>query len=221
MEKILKKKNKMKLIFATHNEGKIREMKSILKDLDFEILSAAEVGVLEEPVEDGETFSDNALLKAKFVSEKTGEWTVADDSGLCVESLGGAPGLFSARWAGENSTGEEKAKKVLSELGDLPSEKRKAYFETSLALVAPDKRTWIFSGRIDGRIINEQRGNKHHHKLPYDAIFIPQGWEKTFAEVTDEEKNAVSQRGQVFRALKDFLTENDLHLFLRSDKINL
>lgn len=184
-------------------------MKNILAGLSWEILSAAEAGITEEPVEDGENFAANALLKAQFVAKLTGEWTVADDSGLCVEALGGAPGVFSARWAGENATGEEKADKILRELANMPEEKRSAYFETSLALIAPDGRQRIFSGRIDGKIINERRGNLHHHHLPYDAIFIPNGWEKTFAEVTDEEKNAVSQRGQAFRCLKKFLAEND------------
>jgi XTP/dITP diphosphohydrolase len=196
----------MKLIFATHNEGKIREMKNILAGLSWEILSAVEAGITEEPVEDGETFAANALLKAQFVAKRTGEWTVADDSGLCVEALGGAPGVFSARWAGENATGEEKADKILRELANITEEKRGAYFETSLALIAPDGRQWIFSGRIDGKIINERRGNLHHHHLPYDAIFMPKGWEKTFVEVSDEEKNAVSQRGQAFRELKVFLS---------------
>jgi XTP/dITP diphosphohydrolase len=202
----------MKLIFATHNEGKIREMKNILAGLPLEIISAAEAGVEEEPIEDGATFADNALIKAAFVGKKTGGWVVADDSGLCVEALGGAPGVFSARWAGEAATGEEKASKVLKELGDLPAEKRGAYFESALALFSPSGRHWSFSGRINGHIINEQRGNLHHHKLPYDAIFIPDGWEKTFGEVGDEEKNAVSNRGQAFRDLKDFLLSGQIEL---------
>ena len=195
----------MKLIFATHNEGKIREMKKILAGLPWEILSAAEAGVLEEPVEDGETFAANALLKAKFVADKVKEWTVADDSGLCVAALDGAPGVFSARWAGEAATGEEKADKILRELGNRTEAERGDYFESALALISPTSEQWIFSGRIDGKIIKERRGNLHHYRLPYDAIFIPNGWDKTFAEVSDEEKNAVSQRGQAFRALKEFL----------------
>lgn len=185
-------------------------MKKILAGLDVEILSAAEAGVMEEPVEDGETFAENALIKAKYVFERTKEWTVADDSGLCVEALNGAPGLVSARWAGENATGEEKAEKVIGELGDLPVEKRVAYFETALVAISPAGERIDFSARIYGKIISERRGNMHHHRLPYDAIFIPDGWDKTFAEVTDEEKNAVSQRGQAFRKLKDYLSENVL-----------
>lgn len=200
----------MKLIFATHNEGKIREMKKILAGLNLEILSAKEAGVMEEPVEDGATFADNALIKAKYVFERTKEWTVADDSGLCVEALNGAPGLVSARWAGESATGEEKADKIINELRDLPVEKRGAYFETALVAINPDGERINFSARIYGKIIKERRGDMHHYRLPYDAIFIPDGWDKTFAEVTDEEKNAVSQRGQAFRELKDYFSKNIL-----------
>jgi XTP/dITP diphosphohydrolase len=195
----------MKLIFATHNEGKIREMKKILAGLDVEILSAAEAGVLEEPVEDGVTFADNALLKAKYVFERTKEWTVADDSGLCVEALNGAPGLLTARWAGVKATGEEKADKVLRELGDLPAEKRGAYFECSAALLSPSGEHWIFVGRARGTIATKQRETIKRPHLPYDAIFIPQGFEKTFGEMTDEEKEVLSHRGQAFLKLKDFL----------------
>jgi XTP/dITP diphosphohydrolase len=200
----------MKLIFATHNEGKMNEMRKILAGLDVEILSAKEAGVMEEPVEDGATFADNACIKAQYVFDRTKEWTVADDSGLCVEALNGAPGLVSARWAGEKATGEEKADKVVKELGELPDEKRGAYFETALVAINPAGERLDFSARIYGKIIKERRGNMHHYRLPYDAIFIPDGWDKTFAEVTDEEKNAVSQRGQAFRKLKDYLGENVL-----------
>lgn len=195
----------MKLIFATHNDGKLREMKNILSDLPLEILSAAEAGILEEPIEDGATFADNALIKAKFVAERSGEWTVADDSGLCVESLGGMPGVFSARWAGEGASGEEKADKVLRELGEMPMEKRGAYFESALALVSPRGEHWIFSGRIDGRITFSRQEIIARPKLPYDAIFMPAGHDRTFGQMTDEEKNALSHRGLAFRSLKEFL----------------
>jgi XTP/dITP diphosphohydrolase len=196
----------MKLIFATHNEGKIKEMKDVLTGLNWGILSATEAGVTEEPVEDGTTFTDNALLKAVFTAERTGEWTVADDSGLCVESLDGAPGVFSSRWAGEKATGEEKADKVLRELDDLPAGKRGAYFECSVVLIAPDGRYWIFTGRVNGTIATERREKISRPHLPYDAIFIPEGYETTFGEMTDEEKNALSHRGQAFRKLKEFLS---------------
>jgi XTP/dITP diphosphohydrolase len=198
----------MKLIFATHNEGKIKEMKNILEGTHWEILSAEEAGISEEPVEDGATFADNALLKARFVADKLHEWTVADDSGLCVAAIGGAPGVFSARWAGENATGVEKADKVLRELGETPAEKRGAYFESSLALIAPDGQNWIFTGRVKGKIAAEKKEKISRPHLPYDVIFIPEGHEITFGEMTDEEKNALSHRGQAFRDLKKLLIEN-------------
>jgi XTP/dITP diphosphohydrolase len=197
----------MILIFATHNEGKIKEMKNILAGLDWDILSAAEAGVMEDPVEDGANFADNAMLKAKFVADKTHEWTAADDSGLCVEALDGAPGVFSARWAGDNATGEEKADKVLRELGDLPADKRGAYFECSVALIVPDGKHWIFTGRVDGTITAVRREKIERPHLPYDAIFMPIGYDRTFGEMTDDEKNVLSHRGQAFRKLKEFLVE--------------
>jgi XTP/dITP diphosphohydrolase len=196
----------MKLIFSTHNEGKIKEMRNILAGLDWEILSAQDVGITEEPVEDGKTYADNALIKARYVYQRIGGWTVADDSGLCVEALGGAPGVFSARWAGESATGEEKAEKILTELGDLPDEKRKAYFETAIALIDPKGKEYIFSGQVHGKITHERRGDFLHSRLPYDSIFIPDGWDRTFSEAGEEEKNKISHRGKAFREIKDFLS---------------
>lgn len=182
-------------------------MKKILDGLDVKILSAKEAGVMEEPVEDGETFADNALIKAKYVFERTKDWTVADDSGLCVDALNGAPGLLSARWAGETATGEEKAEKVLRELGNLPAEKRGAYFECSAALLSPAGERMDFAGRVYGQITFARRETIKRPHLPYDAIFIPKGFAKTFGEMTDEEKEALSHRGQAFRKLKDFLSK--------------
>ncbi len=195
----------MKLIFATHNPGKLEEMKNILAGLPIEIISATEAGIIEEPVEDGDTFADNALIKAAYTAERTGEWSVADDSGICIEALGGAPGVFSARWAGENASGEELAKKTLTELGDLPMEKRGAYFESALALVSPEGEHWIFSGQINGTISTEIRELVKRPKLPYDVVFVPDGYDRTFGEMTDEEKNSLSHRGKAFRELKDFI----------------
>lgn len=195
----------MKIIFATHNPGKLEEMKNILAGLPIKILSATEAGITDEPVEDGETFADNAMIKASYTTEETGEWSVADDSGICVNALDNAPGVYSARWAGEGASGEAKAQKILDELRGLPEDRRGAYFESSLALVSPEGRHWIFSGRIDGVISSNKRETMLRPYLPYDAIFIPQGFEKTFGEMTDEEKNSLSHRGKAFRELKDFL----------------
>lgn len=194
----------MKLIFASHNPGKIVEMKSILSDLDIDILSAEEAGVFEDVEEDQYTFFDNAYKKAKFVVDKTRQWAVADDSGLCIEAIDGAPGVHSARWAGQGKTGEEIIDLTLRKLESVPNEKRGAYFKTVVVLVSPSGESWSFEGKIEGRIIKEKRG-EFHPKLPYDAIFIPKGHKETFAEIGNERKNKMSNRGQAFSKMKEFL----------------
>lgn len=196
-----------KLIFATHNSGKITEMRHILEGMDIEILTAEEAGIFEDVVEDADTFEGNSLKKAKFISDKTGEWAAADDSGLCIEALGGAPGVNSARWAGEGKSGEEIVAFTLEKMKDVPDSERKAYFMTVIALVSSTGDSWIFEGRIDGSIINEFRGEAHP-KLPYDAIFIPDGQQETFAEMGKERKSQMSPRGQAFRKMREFLSDN-------------
>ncbi len=194
----------MKLIFATHNEGKVKEMRQILAGLDAEIMSAEEAGVHEDVEEDGVTFAENALKKARFAAQKTREWAIADDSGICIEALNGNPGVQSARWAGEGADGSAIVKKTLEKMKDVPQESRGAYFESCAALVSPDGSEWTFSGRCPGKIIMTPRGTAHP-KLPYDVLFVPEGKTKTFAEIEDEEKNSLSHRGTAFRKLKDFL----------------
>lgn len=191
----------MKLIFATHNPGKIKEMQELLAGLNIEVLSAEEVGVTEDPAEDGLTFEENALKKARFVCAKSGEWAVADDSGICLDALNGAPGIFTARWAGE---GNDLIDFTLDKIKDVPEENLGAHFSCSVALVSPDGQEYIFEGRADGRVIKERRGSAHP-KLPYDQIFIPTGYEQTFAEMPREEKHKLSHRGQAFAQLKEFL----------------
>ena len=119
-----------KIVFATHNKGKVDEVREILLSLGLSVLSADEAGVIEDVVEDGTTFEENAVKKAEFVGRKTGEWTIADDSGVCVEALDGAPGIYSARWAGENASGDQWVEKILSEMKDIPEGKRRAWIET-------------------------------------------------------------------------------------------
>jgi len=196
----------MKLIFATHNSGKIVEMRQILAGFPMEIMSADEAGVTEDVEEDGKTFEANALKKARFVSEKSGQWAVADDSGLCVEALKGEPGVHSARYAGVEANAEQLVGKVLAKTEGLLFEKRRAAFVSTVALVAPDGRHWIFSGTINGFLATEPHGPARP-KLPYDVIFIPAGHKKTFAEMSQEEKNTMSHRGRAFRKLRDFIAE--------------
>jgi len=190
-----------KLVFATHNPGKIIEMRAILAGLAVEVVDAESQGVTEEPVEDGETFEANALKKAGFVAVRTGEWSVADDSGICIDALEGRPGVQSARWAGE---GVDLALFTLSALQDVPIPKRTAKFVSSVVLVSPSGSHWTFTGMIEGQITTEIVG-EGHVKLPYDRIFRPNGYDKTFAEMTMEEKNSLSHRGRAFRELREWL----------------
>lgn len=196
----------MQLIFATHNPGKVVEMRAILAGLPVDVLSAEEAGVHEDVLEDGVTFAENALKKARYVSQRTGQWAVADDSGLSIDVLDGAPGVFSARWAGENASGEELVSHTLKELAGVPEHRRTAWFETAAALVSPDGQEWTFSGRVEGLIPLTPRGTPRE-RLPYDVIFIPEGYSKTFAEMTDAEKNGMSHRGAAFLQLKAFVAQ--------------
>lgn len=193
----------MKVVFATHNDGKLIEMRAILAGLPIEVVSADEAGVTEEVAEDGVTFEENALKKARFVAEKTGEWALADDSGLCIDSLGGAPGVRSARWAQDEGVSDNVTCALQKLAGLLPGE-RGAWFETAAVLVAPDGRHWMFTGRINGSIADAPRGTPRP-TLPYDTIFIPKGYSRTFAEMSDEEKNGMSHRGEAFRKLKEVI----------------
>ncbi|MDP2696377.1 MAG: RdgB/HAM1 family non-canonical purine NTP pyrophosphatase [bacterium] len=194
-----------RLIFATHNQGKVKEMKDILGGLEVEVLSAEEAGVFEDVVEDGKNFEENALKKARFIVEKTGGWAIADDSGLCIKALDGAPGVHSARWAGDREIAN-LVEYTLDKMKNIPEEERSAYFESAAALCAPDGRHWFFSGTINGQISLEARG-VDRPKLPYDLIFIPEGYDKTFAEMSDVEKNSLSHRGVAFSRLKKFIEE--------------
>lgn len=193
-----------KIIFATHNPGKVEEIKNILVDLNINILSADEAGVCEDVVEDGKTFEENAIKKVNFVGEKTNEWSMADDSGICVDALNGQLGVYSARWAGENAPSEEWVKLLLSKLDGVPEDRRTAWFETSAVLRSPNGKCWTFVGKVYGRIALELRG-VIHPRLPYDVVFIPNGDGRTFSEMSPEEKNSISHRGLAFDKLKKFI----------------
>jgi len=197
----------MRIIFSTHNQGKVKEMQAILNGLGIEILSADEVGLHDDVEEDGSTLEENALKKARFVTEKTGDWAMADDTGLFINALNGQPGIYSARWAGVGATGPELVAYTLAKLKEMLKDQRGAYFESVVALVASDLRHWFFKGRALGHITQEPRGTPRP-KLPYDQIFLPDGYDKTFAELSDAEKNQISHRGLAFQVLRDFLQSN-------------
>lgn len=193
-------KNNMKIIFATHNKGKLIELKNILHD--FEIIGAEDTGVFEDVEEDGETFAENALKKARFVASRVKDVVIADDSGLCIKAFDGAPGIYSARWAGDRNIADFTLEKML----DIPESERRAWFETAAVLIYPDGREFTFTGKMVGKIATERRGEALP-KLPYDTIFIPEGYTKTCAEMDAVEKNKISHRGRAFLEMREFLSK--------------
>lgn len=194
----------MKLIFSTHNSGKIKEARAVLFGLPWEILSAEEAGVFDDVIEDGKTLAENALKKAHYLVSKTGEWSMADDSGFFIDALGGQPGIYASRWLGEGLRDEEKARLTLEKIMNIPDNQRGGYFESVVALVSPQKEEFLFSGKVLGQVAKEMRGTGRPN-LPYDLIFMPIGFDKTFAEMSDEQKNSLSHRGLAFQKLKEFL----------------
>ena len=192
----------MKLIIASNNVHKIHEIKQILAGKFDEILSLSEAGVYHETVEDGATFAENALKKAREIAEITGCAALADDSGLCVSALDGEPGVISARYAGGgvvHSTDAENNALLLKNLEGVSD--RGAYFICAMALVYPDGRLVSAEGYMHGNIIDSPRGNQG---FGYDPLFLPVGESRTVAELSDEEKNAISHRGN---ALKNLLSK--------------
>ena len=182
----------MKLVAATGNEGKLEEIRLILGP-SFVVVGRPPMA---DPIEDGVTLLDNARIKARAVCDVTGEPAIADDTGLFVDALGGAPGVETARYAGAGCTYEDNWRKLLRELG--PSTNRRAVWRTIALVVWPDGREVWAEGTCDGSIVLEPRGTQG---FGYDPVFVPDGASKTFAEMTAAEKSAVSHRGAAFRAL--------------------
>ncbi len=189
---------KQMLVLATGNQGKVKEFREMLKDFPVEIKSLSDFGPIPEPVEDGETFDDNAYKKAHFTARVLGLPCIADDSGLVVDALDGAPGVYSARYAGENATDDENIDKLLAEIKD--KEDRKAHFACVVSIAVPSGPALTYEGRCDGEIIDERRGEDG---FGYDPIFYCPTLKKTFAEASMEEKNKVSHRGQALKQVTD------------------
>ena len=191
----------MKIVLATHNRHKVEEIKSILSDLPIELLSLDNFPTIGEIVEDGATLEENAKKKAKTVYEQTGLLSLADDTGLEVEVLDGRPGVFSARYSGENATYEENNKKLLGELKEIPFERRNAKFRCVISIIGNgiDK---VAIGEMPGKILYELRGK---NGFGYDPLFLPNGYEKTFAEIESELKNKLSHRARALEEAKKIL----------------
>ncbi|PWM58742.1 MAG: non-canonical purine NTP pyrophosphatase [Oscillospiraceae bacterium] len=189
----------MKILLASHNKNKIAELEALLKTVcaDAEVVSLSDVGFTDEIIEDGTTFEENALIKAR-TGARLGYITVADDSGLMVDALGGAPGVYSARYAGEDGNTEKNNAKLLAALQGVPQDKRTAHFVSVVACVFPDGREDIVvRGECPGEILTSPRGKTG---FGYDPLFWYAPFGKTYAEMTAEEKNSISHRGVAMQA---------------------
>lgn len=190
----------MRIIAATKNAGKIKEIESIFKDLGIEAVSQQSEGFDVDIEETGDTFEKNALIKARAVSMLTDDIVMADDSGLCIDALDGRPGIYSARYAGENASDRTKIQKILAEME--PHSNRSAKFVTAVAAILPDGREFVTTGEVRGEILREPEGE---NGFGYDPIFYCDELKKTFAQAEEEEKNAVSHRGRALRAMYEKL----------------
>ncbi len=194
----------VKLVLATHNQGKLRELRELLRgqvpglDVDTDVVDA---GAIHAPdvAETGVTFAENALLKAHAVAEFSGVVAIADDSGLAVDVLGGAPGIFSARWAGRHGDDQANLELLLAQLADIAPEHRGARFVCAAALASPDSSEEVVEeGTLEGTLLSVPRGEGG---FGYDPILAPLGMDVSCAELSSAEKNAISHRGNAFRAL--------------------
>ena len=193
----------MKLVLATKNQGKIIEFRRILSELgatELEVVGLESFPEIQDIEETGNTFEENSLLKARTVSKLTGLAALADDSGICVDALNGAPGIYSARYSGNGDAANNE--KLLNELISVPDSKRSAYFICVAALVKPDGFEKVTEGRFHGKILHEVRGSGG---FGYDPLFQPEGLNCSAAELSAHEKDAISHRGIALRAIAPFI----------------
>nr|WP_028972210.1 XTP/dITP diphosphatase [Sporomusa ovata] len=194
------------IIVATQNAGKVAEFKAALNGLPYKVLSLADLGKFPEAPEQGETFAENASSKAQFYARLTGELCLADDSGLEVDYLNGEPGVYSARYAGENAGDQDNNEKLLEQLVGVPTEKRTARFRCVLVLAEAEKLWYTADGVVEGIILTEPRGTSG---FGYDPLlFIPE-MNRTFAEMSPEEKNQISHRGRALKKLVAQLADQE------------
>ena len=188
----------MELVFATNNKHKLEEVQKLLSN-NFNLLSLKDISFKGEIPEDYETLKENALQKARYIHDRFKTNCFADDTGLEIDFLKGAPGVYSARYAGPGCTFDDNINKVLNEMGD--AENRKARFRTVIALIL-DEREYFFEGVVDGEILKEKQGDEG---FGYDPVFRPLGYEQSFAEMILEDKNKISHRGRATQKLIEFL----------------
>jgi XTP/dITP diphosphohydrolase len=195
-----------RVLLATRNAGKLEELRRIVAEVaaGVELVGLADVAPYDERPETGATFTQNAEAKARDGAVATGLVTVADDSGLVVDALGGMPGVLSARWSGRHGDDDANLDLVLAQIDDVPDERRTAAFVCAAALCTPDGEVRSVLGRMPGSLIRERRGT---NGFGYDPIFVPHGHTRTSAELSPGEKDAISHRGQAFRALAPLLAE--------------
>ena len=195
--------NKMQtIIFATGNEGKLKEIRMILQDAPFRVLSMKEAGLHPDIEENGMTFAQNALIKARAVMEMSGQIAMADDSGLVIDYLDGAPGVYSARYMGEDTPYDVKNRALINALAGVPDEKRSARFVCSIACVFPDGSVLTSEGVMEGRIGYEIAGE---NGFGYDPVFYLPEYGCTSAQISPDEKNSISHRGKALRLMKEQL----------------
>ena len=191
-----------KIVFATTNAGKIKEIKEILSDFDVEVASMKEMSITADIEENGATFEENSLIKARAVSKLTGLPALADDSGLEVDYLNGEPGIYSARYLGRDTDYDYKNNYIIKKLKDAKDEERSARFVCVISLVLPDGREFVKKGVMEGRIGYEIKGE---NGFGYDPIFFLPEYGKTSAEISAEEKNKISHRGKALSAMKELI----------------
>ena len=190
------------LIVATKNKGKLKEIKELLKEFDLEVTSLAEYPDVPEIIEDGKDFYENALIKAKVVAEHTGKLVLGEDSGIEVEYLNNAPGLFSSRFAGENATDDDNNVKLMMELDGVPKEKRRARYRCFAALLDGEKIVGVVDGRCEGCVTTEPRGK---NGFGYDPYFFIEKYGKTFGELDPVMKSKISHRAEALVKVKELI----------------
>ena len=186
------------IIIATKNAGKVKDFETLFSPKGFQVKSLLDFPEVEDVEETGVTFAENATLKAEAISFALNKPVIADDSGLAIDALNGEPGVYSARYAGENKDDNANIEKVLQKLNDVPFEKRTARFHCALAIAVPGKRTEIVEGTCEGHILEEKRGE---NGFGYDPIFFVEKWRCSMAELTKEQKNQISHRANALKRL--------------------